>query len=526
MDKKDKRKKILKVSGLIGLFLLVFGLSYALFTVTLNGTKKVKVKTGKLELQLLDSNNNPIYITDQNNTTSYEINLDNQVPVDDETGLSTQAFEFKLKNSGNVKAKYTIYLDDVALEEGESRIDDQYVKYSLTKNGTESTPALLSTTVTENERQLDKGTIETDNTTNEYTLKIWIAEDATNEAMDKVFNATLRVEGTQYVAPFKDGTFAATIYNQGIAGDLREVHNGFISNLEEDGLYKYTDEEGAVTYAYRGIDVNNYVDFAGQTWRILRIQEDGTVKLIRDDLLNFNSDKVASNYDTYKGVRFNSRDNRDNGDFLQTDIYAYIMEWYNSEMSDYDEYIAMNNYCFDKSTERTKDGPIFSIGTTGYSNFGLVNRVNWNDWDFTYEKYVDEYDNWDMDLVNKDYNESITWNPSVSCRTDDIVSLKAALITADEYVLGGGGSYEYGITFRNTENYLNDDYSGYWALSPLVYEGAMDGWSIYVINDEASGVFSRNYSAGYTAVRPVITLKVNVSSSSGDGTSEHPYVIN
>ena len=194
-NKKDKRKKILKISGLIGLFLLVFGLSYALFTVTLNGTKKVKVKTGKLELQLLDSNNNPIYITDQNNTTSYEINLDNQVPVDDETGLSTQAFEFKLKNTGNLKASYTIYLDDVALEEGESRLADEYVRYSLTKNGSEENPQGLSS------RELDKGTIDTDNTTNTYTLKIWIAEDADNAAMDKVFSTTLRVEGTQYVAP-------------------------------------------------------------------------------------------------------------------------------------------------------------------------------------------------------------------------------------------------------------------------------------------------------------------------------------
>ena len=195
MDKKDKRKKILKVAGLIGLFLIVFGLSYALFTVTLNGTKKVKISTGRLELQLLDSNNNPIYITDQNNTTSYEINLDNQVPVSDEVGLDTQAFEFKLKNSGSVKASYTIYLDDVALEEGEERLADEYVRYSLTKNGSEENPQGLST------RELDKGTIEANNTINEYTLKIWIAEDATNEAMDKVFNATLRVEGTQYVAP-------------------------------------------------------------------------------------------------------------------------------------------------------------------------------------------------------------------------------------------------------------------------------------------------------------------------------------
>ena len=195
MKEESKKKKILKVSGLIGLFLLVFGLSYALFTVTLNGTKKVKIKTGKLELQLLDSNNNPIYITDQNNTTSYEINLDNQVPVSDEVGLDTKAFEFKLKNTGNIKASYTIYLDDVALESGETRIDDQYIRYSLTKNGSEENPQALSS------RKLDEGTIDTDNATNTYTLKMWIAEDATNEAMDKVFNATLRVEGTQYVAP-------------------------------------------------------------------------------------------------------------------------------------------------------------------------------------------------------------------------------------------------------------------------------------------------------------------------------------
>ena len=195
MNKKDKRKKILKVAGLIGLFLIVFGLSYALFTVTLNGTKKVKIKTGKLELQLLDSNNNPIYITDQNNTTSYEIDLDNQVPVSDEVGLDSTAFEFKLKNTGNIKASYTIYLDDVALETGESRIDDEYIRYSLTKNGSEENPQALTS------RKLDEGTIDTDNATNTYTLKIWVAEDATNEAMDKVFNATLRVEGTQYVAP-------------------------------------------------------------------------------------------------------------------------------------------------------------------------------------------------------------------------------------------------------------------------------------------------------------------------------------
>ena len=57
----NKKNKVLKALGLVGVFLMVFGLSYALFQVTLNGTKKVKIKTGKLELQLLDASNNPIY---------------------------------------------------------------------------------------------------------------------------------------------------------------------------------------------------------------------------------------------------------------------------------------------------------------------------------------------------------------------------------------------------------------------------------------------------------------------------------
>ena len=197
MDKKDKRKKILKISGLIGLFLLVFGLSYALFTLTLNGTRKVKIKTGKLELQLLDENNQDI--TDSNNA-GYVINLDNQVPVDDETGLGTQAFEFKLKNNGTIDASYTIYLDDIALESGETRLPDSAVRYSLTKNGSSDNPQDLTTIGANPNRKLDEGIIRKD-VTNTYTLKVWIDEEAGNEAMDKVFAATLRVVGTQYVAP-------------------------------------------------------------------------------------------------------------------------------------------------------------------------------------------------------------------------------------------------------------------------------------------------------------------------------------
>ena len=516
-DKKiQKRNKILRISGLIGLFLLVFGLSYALFTVTLNGTKKVKIKTGKLELQLLDSNNNPIYVTGQNSESSYAINLDNQVPVSDETGLGTQAFEFKLKNTGNIKASYTIYLDDVALEEGESRIDDEYIRYSLTKNGSEENPQALSS------RELDKGTIDIDNTTNEYTLKIWIAENAINEAMDKVFNATLRVEGTQYVqnGPFEEGTMAATLYNASDKLTLSsDVANGFNSENESDGLYKYTDEEGTETYVYRGVDPNNYVDFAGQTWRILRIQSDGTVKLIRDEAVNYentdyDSGSATDNGVTYRRIQYNKTgQSDDDSKYSTSNIKSYVEAWYNATMTSYDSKIATNEYCSDRTEDHTSAGYTGYFGNNDWTKlYGLYNRVNWGDYDPTDAKYEGENNSWNDELYAQDI-ATVTLRPSVSCTTEKINS-KVALITADEYILAGGRLWE------EVNNYLVKGYY-YWTMSPAGFSGNATSYSVssydYIgddsVNDSSNGVL------------PVITLNANLAISSGEGTALSPYVI-
>ena len=502
MKEESKKKKILRISGLIGLFLIVFGLSYALFTVTLNGTKKVKIKTGKLELQLLDSNNNPIYITDQNTTTSYEINLDNKVPVSDEVGLDSTAFEFKLKNSGSVKAKYTIYLDDVALEEGESRIDDQYIRYSLTKNGSEDSAQALAS------RELDKGTIEADNTINTYILKIWIAEDATNEAMDKVFSATLRVEGTQYVqtGPFEDGTAAAQLYANGVVAEYNattaKVPNGFDSENEEDGLIKYTDAEGTETYVYRGIDVNNYVTFAETTWRILRIQSDGTVKLIRDEAVNYeNTDydngSNTSNGVTYRRVQYNKTyQSDDDNKYSTSNIKSYVESWYNATMTSYDNKIATNEYCSDRTEDHSSQ--FYQMMGSGWTTlYGLYNRLDLGDYATSGN---------DEDLA------TMSWAPSVSCTTEKINS-KVALITADEYILGGGAAGE-------ANNYLKKSYS-YWTMSPAGF--ADDKAESYYVYDD--GFIAHSCVSEYNGVRPVITLNANLAISSGEGTALSPYVI-
>ena len=57
------------------------------------------------------------------------------------------------------------------------------------------------------------------------------------------------------------------------------------SSTSDQGLYVQKDDttksiNGKPTYYFRGNVTNNYVTFAGMTWRIVRINEDGTIRLI------------------------------------------------------------------------------------------------------------------------------------------------------------------------------------------------------------------------------------------------------
>jgi len=173
----------------ISLFILILliGSTYAWLTVTLKGVNNNVIKAGTLNLFLDEKD-------------SVAISLINTVPVTDSDGLKTNAYTFKLKNIGDISSQYTIYLDDIELEDGETRMLDKYVKYSLTKDSDTPVTALLTTIGENPNRILDTGVIKKD-TTQTYTLRLWIDKDADNAVMNTTFRAKLRVEATQTNAP-------------------------------------------------------------------------------------------------------------------------------------------------------------------------------------------------------------------------------------------------------------------------------------------------------------------------------------
>ena len=208
------------------LIVLVAG-SYAWLTLTIDKTNTNVLRAGTLSLILDD-------------TTSGGIKLEKAVPISDEKGKTGTEYTFTLQNKGTKAASYTIYLDDVALEASETRMDDSKVKYQLTKNSNEKV-ALLNTL---SDKILDSGEI-AGSTTNTYSLRVWIDSAAETEVMGTILSKQLRVEATQAgtknnsitTAMCKRATILHGSYGSlGTAGSLSSG-DAFDCDVNGDGVY-------------------------------------------------------------------------------------------------------------------------------------------------------------------------------------------------------------------------------------------------------------------------------------------------
>ena len=235
-----KNKKII-IIGIAIILILLIGLAFAYLRTTLQGEKEYLVRAGTLDLVLNEGN---------------ELTLEKVIPIDDSEGQSLNGFSFSLVNNGSVDTDYTIYLDDIALDEGETRMPDFAIRYSLTRNEETFSPKNLTTMGSNPNRRVDFGTISPDETIN-YTLRIWIDYDATTEeASGKTFKGKLRVVATQPV-----GEEASTV---------------LLENIPKENQY----DDGIDTFI-TGTDPNNYIWYSGKLWRAVSVNnEEKTVKLV------------------------------------------------------------------------------------------------------------------------------------------------------------------------------------------------------------------------------------------------------
>ena len=257
----NAKKKYIQGGIVLGIFLLIFGLSYAFFTIVLNGTKKVKITTATMLLRMVDKDGNDIYTLDDSysENSSYAINLENQVPISDAEGLSQEGFTFSVINEGTIPTNYKLTIvDDI-----ENTLGDSNIKYSLEEKDYYDKDSDVFQGITRNlkpvgtinyqrpgvygrthnfgyktldtldNRVLDEMTI-LPNEKIEYVLNIWVDESTGNEAMNKNFEAHIRLDGSQ-TKPIYSGSAGDTVdYDYYPDGTLIFSGTGKMSNVVID----------------------------------------------------------------------------------------------------------------------------------------------------------------------------------------------------------------------------------------------------------------------------------------------------
>ena len=260
--------------------MLIISISYALLTKDIVGSSnKVIYKVGDLDVKLDDS-------------SSKDISLTNAIPQEDSEGLSSEPYSFLLINNGTTDLKYTIYLEDDKEAKNKCGTDCELVPYKFIRyNLASDSESLKTSNLSTTSNALYTGTIKS-KATDKFNLRVWLSIDADNTAMNKYYFGKIKVVVGQGDSYCKDNGFNTL-------SDCMLVMNNHESSVDiaktnikakgipdfsktattDEGLYKAEDDEGD-SYYYRGAVKNNYVSFAGYTWRIIRRNGDGSIRMI------------------------------------------------------------------------------------------------------------------------------------------------------------------------------------------------------------------------------------------------------
>ncbi len=291
-------------------------------------------------------------------------------------------------------------------------------------------------------------------------------------------------------------------------------------------------EDGSTVYYYSGNTTNNWVLFGGFYWRIIRTNEDGSVRLLysgtspdtTSGYIKTSAFNSTYNNPMYVGYMYgtsgslaNNRKNTNDSTIKQT-----IDTWYeNNLLTNYDKYISKTAiYCNDRSIG---SGTYNTRSTT--FRYAPYTRLNTNKTP-TYKCGG----NTTGGLFESTQAVEDKFSASTSGGGNGKLKYPIALMTVDE-VAYAGGVYNTNLSSPYAWYYTNSTGSSitgtnqWWTLSPGFW-GASYSTEWNVFGSNYSGRLNTGRYVDYSdAVRPSISLKSCTKWSSGDGTSSNPYKV-
>ena len=313
-----------------------------------------------------------------------------------------------------------------------------------------------------------------------------------------------------------------------------------ISSKTEKTLSIAPDDYGT-SYYFRGNVIDNYVDFAGMCWRVVRIEGDGSVKLILED-----QDSTCANSDGNWNIPTETGGTTKTGNFGYTHYAAktltasdgttnskrlYLMNYLNGE--------TLNNKSMATAFNNFQTGPLASY----------LSYLKVGDWCLNDKAYATSNDNTtaltSQEILDKQikgatfyYDSYIRLDrkkiPTLKCngtnmnKFADNTCMYVGTLTADEIVYCGGKLYVSNPDYYLINNYQSSTRLYFWSLSPNYFRGsayAADSFGARSFGLDYDGQVDHSYVDlnSTLSFRPAVSLKSGISITGGDGTKDNSY---
>ena len=473
------------------------GNSYALYVNKDYGTTE-DYTTGLLDL------------TFDENTT---LTLASAFPISDAEGESSDAYSLKITNTGNLTYKFNVELLDTT---SENLINNKYIKIKIDDGEvhTLDTSNILSKDVT-----LVPGESKSIN------VRMWLSEDTPNSEAGKGFSAKATTNG--YAVYTTGNEIALTA-----AETIMSLSKGdsWPANLTDSGLYAtngYTADDGTTKYhdyRYIGANVNNYVKFNNDLYRIIGVFDENShgvtgqylVKLIMANPIGgytwgaYNSSNTSGEYSGY------ANDWTGKSKTTKANLNVLLNEYFANRTNTSSTYGSCANwtYFFYGSTDyRTNDcSDIVGYGLTS----SALNSIETTTW-YLYGSGTDQSkQNWY--LCERGGNSCTSSGPSTG---DTSVTSKVGLMYLSDYLYASGYYASTDTTTQTTKYFGNKNwlYNGYeWTLTPY----ASTGYNLWCVRDGEADSSSSLIPYGS---RSTFYLKSGIKIFGGFGTYNNPYIL-
>ena len=547
----EKKKKLI-ILGIIALTLVIIGTTYAILTWT-----STKINLG------LNSGCFTIDYTKGQDITNQSIKLINEEDLISDgkftikDGIALTYANIGINSNCTIEGYGILKLNVTSLSDafitGESKGS---LKYAVLKNTSSTSTITVTSLLNQSFDLVSRGSI-----TKLGTIDI-LTEQLSNNEIYKyliVVYTDNNLVGNDVIGSSFTGNISAEAYQGKLGADytLEKLHNlnssivldtlktpdfstvsgnnGVKKSLQDDstiasnqgdgtkGIYGAEDEFGT-SYYFRGTVENNYVKFGNFYWRIIRINGDGSIRMIYagtkayangnidNDMKigesRYNSNKNDNTYVGYKiGSAGSSTYANTHSNTGNSDIKTYIDNWYEQNLKEYKYYFKDTIYCNDRKVVN-----INNVGGMTLTGDGTgTNESAYAGLDRTYVSHSPT-----LKCENK--NDRFTVNNIMGNME---LAYPIALATNDELVYAGAAGTDLAtMTYiTNTEFYL---YNGalYWTMTPFGFGGGV----AFVVELYEDGYVNGSNVDSNSGVRPVVSLRTDAISG-GSGTMDDPFIV-